>query len=348
LKFTKIDADGNIEIGWNPNGNQLSSTQYDSRNLQVKVINEEAGVMAVWTQNGNFSDIYAQVIDWSGNTTFSDGGVAISEADNDQGSISFDINQSRTHSLITWEDYRNGSDFEIFANVFDLQNGTIMGDEIQFSNDTTDQFKPIVKNIEDNEFFVVWEDGRGYYNEDPLLINGVDLYGSGYKMGYGMTTEVNGIPVCIAYHKQQDVNITNHQGSEYFLDWIDYRSSGKEDLANYYGRIITKSEYLSNKISCVDCDVPDSFSLSSAYPNPFNGSISFDYYVPSKESIEFTIYDLTGKEIINKLILPGSDGNHRISWDGRKSDGSSVSSGMYFYSFKSNKIINKGKVTYLK
>ena len=117
--------------------------------------------------------IYAQVIDWSGNTTFFDGGVPISEADNDQGSISFDINQSRTHSLITWEDYRNGSDFEIFANVFDLQNGTIMGDEIQFSNDTTDQFKPIVKNIEDNEFFVVWEDGRGYYNEDPLLINGV-------------------------------------------------------------------------------------------------------------------------------------------------------------------------------
>ena len=102
------------------------------------------------------------------------------------------------------------------------------------------------------------------------------------------------------------------------------------------------------KISCVDCDVPDSFSLSSAYPNPFNGSISFDYYVPSKESIEFTIYDLTGKEIINKLILPGSEGNHRISWDGRKSDGSSVSSGMYFYSFKSNNIINKGKVTYLK
>lgn len=348
LKFTKIDANGNIEIGWNPNGNQLSSTQYDSRNLQVKVISEEIGMMAVWTQNGNFSDIYAQVIDWSGNTTFSDGGVPISEADNDQGSISFDINQSRTHSLITWEDYRNGSDFEIFANIFDLQNGTIMGDEIQFSNDTTDQFKPIVKNIEDNEFFVVWEDGRGYYNEDPLLINGVDLYGSGYKMGYGMTTELNGVPVCIAYHKQQDVNITNHQGSEYFLDWIDYRSSGKEDLANYYGRIITKSEYLSNKISCVDCDVPDSFSLSSAYPNPFNGSISFDYYVPSKESIEFTIYDLTGKEIINKLILPGSEGNHRISWDGRKSDGSSVSSGMYFYSFKSNNIISKGKVTYLK
>ena len=133
-----------------------------------------------------------------------------------------------------------------------------MENEIQFSNDTTDQFKPIIKNIEDNEFFIIWEDGRGYYNEDPLLINGVDLYGSGYKMSYGMTTEINGLPVCIAYHKQQDVNITKHQGSEYFLDWIDYRSSGKEDLANYYGRIITKSEYLSKTLAILPQNIFDS------------------------------------------------------------------------------------------
>ena len=51
---------------------------------------------------------------------------------------------------------------------------------------------------------------------------------------------------------------------------------------------------------------------------------------------------------MNKLILPGLEGNHRISWDGRKSDGSSVSSGMYFYVFKSNSNIDKGKITYLK
>ena len=62
--------------------------------------------------------------------------------------------------------------------------------------------------VQDNEFLIVWEDERGYYNSDPLLINGVDLYGSGYIIGQGMTTDINGIPICIAYHKQQDVNIT--------------------------------------------------------------------------------------------------------------------------------------------
>lgn len=348
LKFTKIDSYGNTEVGWNPNGNQLSISQYDSRNLKVKVINEEVGMLAIWTQDGNFSDIYAQVIDWNGNLLFSNTGVIISDADNDQGNISFDINASKTHSLITWEDYRNGSDFEIYANVLNLQNGMIGDDEIQFSNDTTDQFNPLVKNLMEDEFLIIWEDGRGYYNEDPLLINGVDLYGSGFILGSGMTTEINGTPICIAYHKQENVNITNYQNSEYFLDWVDYRSSGKEDLANYYGRIITKSEYLTAKEFCIDCDIPKKFSLNSAYPNPFNGIISFDYFIPSKEPIDFTIFDLSGKIVTNKLILPNIEGNHRISWDGKMLNGTLVSSGVYFYEFKSKSNIYRGKVTYLK
>ena len=66
LKFTKIDSEGNIEIGWNPNGNSLSNPSYDSRNLTVKSVADESGVLAIWTQDGNFSDIYAQMISWDG------------------------------------------------------------------------------------------------------------------------------------------------------------------------------------------------------------------------------------------------------------------------------------------
>ena len=347
LKFTKIDTDGNLEIGWNPNGNDLSSSQFDSRNLEVKIINDEVGMLAVWTQDGNFSDIYAQVIDWDGNIHFNEN-IIISDADNDQGNISFELNQSGTHSFIAWEDYRNGSDFEIFADILNIQNGTLENNVIQFSNDTTNQYNPTVKFLQDNEFLIIWEDERGYYNQDPLLINGVDLYGSGYNIGQGMTTNQNGIPICIAYHKQQNVNITHHQNEEYFLDWIDYRSSGKEDLANYYGRMLMKAELLSNKIDCIGCEVPKAFTLNSAYPNPFNGSISFDYYIPQKEPVEFSVYDVTGSQVVNKLILPGFGGNSRITWDGKQANGHLVSSGLSFYVFKSNNSITKGKVTYLK
>ena len=61
LKFTKIDMNGDIEIGWNPNGNQLSTSQM-IQETYVKMSDEDIGMLAIWTQDGNFSDIYAQVI----------------------------------------------------------------------------------------------------------------------------------------------------------------------------------------------------------------------------------------------------------------------------------------------
>lgn len=348
LKYSKIDGDGNIEIGWNPNGNSLSGGSYDARNLQVKKIDDETGVFAVWTQNGNFNDIFGQVIGWDGNIAWDEGGIAICDAENDQENVSFQFNEAKNKSFLAWEDLRNGSDFEIYGQIVNLSDGALDGENIQFSVDTTDQYNPLIGHVQDNEFMIIWEDSRGYYNEDPLLINGGDLYGSGYVIGQGMTTDVNGIPICIAYHKQEQVNIIPHNGEEFFLDWIDYRSSGKEDLANYYGRTLMKAELLSNDSACDECKLPTQFSLKPAYPNPFNGAVTFEFELPAKESVEFKLYDLTGRVVADKLILPNFGGNYRIQWDGITSNGQLAPAGIYFYEFKTSSAIKTGKVTYLK
>jgi len=350
LMFSKIDANGNVEIGWNPNGNNLNIASNDSRYLQVEKISDDSGVLAVWVQQGNAADIYAQIIDWSGNQFWDSGGIIITDGANDQSNFTFAINEARSHSLLVWEDFRNGQNFEIYGQLLHLVTGSISESAIQFTsvvNDSLDNYKPNVKSITENEFIVIWEDGRGYFNQDPLLINGVDLYGSGYIIGQGLTTEVNGIPICIAYHKQQNINITDHGGGEYFLDWIDYRSSGKEDLANYYGRTLLKAELLSNDSGC-NCGVPSEFSLRSAYPNPFNGKINFEFKIHSQEGINFRIYDISGRLVSDKLIMPGFAGVYRVSWNGKSDDGRTSPSGIYFYEFVVNNIIKKGKITYLK
>ncbi|MFL2982855.1 MAG: T9SS type A sorting domain-containing protein [Candidatus Neomarinimicrobiota bacterium] len=349
LKFSKIDDQGNIEIGWNPNGNTLSSSSSDSRHLQVSALNDGSGLFALWIQDGNFSDIYAQFIDWDGNVLWDEGGVPIVEAENDQVNVTFQFNQTGSHVLIAWQDYRNGSDFDIYGEILDLNTGlTGQNGVLQFTSDTTDQYNPKMTSVQDDEFLIIWEDERGYYNADPLLINGVDLYGSGYIIGQGITTEVDGIPICIAYHKQQNVNITHHSDDEYILDWIDFRSSGKEDLANYYGRTLMKAELLSAS-SCSDCEpLPDEFLLKSAYPNPFNGKINFDFEMPYKQAVEFQIFDIRGNLVFDRLILPGFGGLHHISWDAKDMRGQDMASGIYLYKFQVNKYNYSGKVTYLK
>ena len=351
LKFTKIDQEGNAEIGWNPNGNSLSNSNYDSRNLQAKAIGSGNGVLATWVQEGNFSDIYAQLVDWSGEVQYATGGIPVVEEDNDQVELDFTFNELGTHAFLIWQDFRNGSDFEIYGDVLNLSNGSMESSgNIQFSVDTTNQYNPKAVSVQSNEFFVVWEDERGYYNVDPLLINGVDLYGSGYIIGSGMTTEPNGIPICIAYHKQQNINITKHQGEEYFLDWIDYRSSGKEDLANYYGRTLMKADLLSSTTACSGCalHLPQEFQLLSAYPNPFNGSLTFSFELPEKQAVNFAVYDLKGSKVYDRLYIPGVGGTYNVYWNAVNNLGQPVSAGIYIYEFYSNTTSKTGKVTYLK
>ena len=165
-----------------------------------------------------------------------------------------------------------------------------------------------------------------------------------------MTTEPNGIPICIAYHKQQNINITKHQGEEYFLDWIDYRSSGKEDLANYYGRTLMKADLLSSTTACSGCalHLPQEFQLLSAYPNPFNGSLTFSFELPEKQAVNFAVYDLKGSKVYDRLYIPGVGGTYNVYWNAVNNLGQPVSAGIYIYEFYSNTTSKKGKVTYLK
>ena len=347
LKFNKIDANGNTAINWPPNGYNLSNQSLEASNLSVKIISESEGVLAVWNQDGNFSDIYAQKINWEGLPQWENFGLPICTADNDQSEISFDIDGDGSYAFISWEDYRNGTDFNIIGKQVQINSGIVSAEDIYFSSDTTSQQKPLVTAVAPGEFILIWEDGRGYYNSDPLLINGVDLYGSAFIVGSGRTTGIDGIPIAVEYHDQKKAQMTQYDGEDYLLHWIDLRSSGKEDLANYYAKTIRRSDIL-NVEEDYHLTLPNSFRVDNAYPNPFNGKISFDFIISKPGLMEFKIFDITGKLVADNLVLSNAPGKHKISWDGRDRFGQLVASGIYYYHFKIGSNIDTGKITYLK
>ena len=347
LKYNRVELNGQVSTGWPPNGFNLSNQSIGADNLSVKKISDTDGVLAVWNQEGNFSDIYAQKIGWDGEAQWESNGTPISIEENDQSAISFDIDENGSSAFIVWEDYRNGSDYDIIGREIDLSSGPT-GSEIYFSSDTTNQQKPLVKSVAAGEYIIIWEDGRGYYNSDPLLINGVDLYGSAYVVGFGKTTGVDGIPISVEYHDQKKPAITKYSGEEHLLHWIDLRSSGKEDLANYYAKIIRRSDVLSSTNEEANVTIPSSFNIQSVYPNPFNGQVKFDFTINSPQLVQFNVYDISGRTIVDEIIMSGSKGYHQVSWDGKNVYGKMVSSGVYYYTFTlENKVVN-GKITYLK
>ena len=347
LKYNRVELNGQVSTGWPPNGFNLSNQSIGADNLSVKKISDTDGVLAVWNQEGNFSDIYAQKIGWDGEAQWESNGTPISIEENDQSAISFDIDENGSSAFIVWEDYRNGSDYDIIGREIDLSSGPT-GSEIYFSSDTTNQQKPLVKSVAAGEYIIIWEDGRGYYNSDPLLINGVDLYGSAYVVGFGKTTGVDGIPISVEYHDQKKPAITKYYGEDHLLHWIDLRSSGKEDLANYYAKIIRRSDVLSSTNEEANVTIPSSFNIQSVYPNPFNGQVKFDFTINSPQLVQFNVYDISGRTIVDEIIMSGSKGYHQVSWDGKNVYGKMVSSGVYYYTFTlENKVVN-GKITYLK
>lgn len=85
------------------------------------------------------------------------------------------------------------------------------------------------------------------------------------------------------------------------------------------------------KGSSVVNNVPNRYNLSQNYPNPFNPSTMISYSVPSASNVRLNVYSSDGKlvkELVNSVQEAGS---YNVTFEG-----SSLSSGIYFYTLSAN------------
>ncbi|MFL3007451.1 MAG: T9SS type A sorting domain-containing protein [Candidatus Neomarinimicrobiota bacterium] len=76
------------------------------------------------------------------------------------------------------------------------------------------------------------------------------------------------------------------------------------------------------------------FRLGKNYPNPFNPSTSFTYFIPKDEIIDIRIFDLNGKVVKNLVKEKKRVGHNSIKWDATNEQGQKVSAGVYLYSIE--------------
>ncbi len=77
---------------------------------------------------------------------------------------------------------------------------------------------------------------------------------------------------------------------------------------------------------CVYPYLPDDFSLSDNYPNPFNAVTRIRYSLPRSSNIKLTVYDMLGREVA--VLVNGTQG---AGYYEKVFDGSAFASGIYFY-----------------
>ena len=94
----------------------------------------------------------------------------------------------------------------------------------------------------------------------------------------------------------------------------------------------------------VEIGVPVKFDMSQNYPNPFNPVTKINFDLPVDSKITMVVYDVTGKEIakiVNNEFRKA--GYHTVQFNG-----SGFSSGVYFYSIKTDKNVMTKKMLLVK
>ena len=104
--------------------------------------------------------------------------------------------------------------------------------------------------------------------------------------------------------------------------------------------------YLSSEITSTEgvySGSPDKYSISQNYPNPFNPTTKISFSIPEMNNVQLKIFDILGREISTLMNEEKPAGTYEVELEG-----SSLSSGIYFYQIKSSKYSDIKKMLLIK
>jgi hypothetical protein len=92
-----------------------------------------------------------------------------------------------------------------------------------------------------------------------------------------------------------------------------------------------------------DGSTVEGFALAQNYPNPFNPSTMISYSVNSRTMVSLNVYDVLGKQVASIVNQVQNPGQYTASFDG-----SSLSSGVYFYKLIADNKVEAKKMMLVK
>ncbi|MDP6586018.1 MAG: T9SS type A sorting domain-containing protein, partial [Anaerolineales bacterium] len=89
--------------------------------------------------------------------------------------------------------------------------------------------------------------------------------------------------------------------------------------------------------------IPESYSLSQAYPNPFNPTTTLSFAIPVDNEVTLSIYNLQGREVSTLIDANMDAGYHSIVWDANAN-----ASGVYFVKMMAGEYVSTQKLMLIK
>jgi len=213
-----LDGRGNLK--WLAEGVPICKTdgeQYDP----ILVADGKGGAIIAWQdrRNGSDYDIYAQRIDAQGQVQWMANGVGISTARFDQ-ELTQGVADGSGGMIITWQDWRNGGNFDIFAQKIDFR-GILQwhSDGIGICTESEDQRNPQIVADNRGGAIITWQDkrtGRDY-----------DIYAQRVDSSGNPQWTTSGVPICTVENSQYDPRLAADGEGGAVVTWQDYRKGSE-------------------------------------------------------------------------------------------------------------------------
>lgn len=95
----------------------------------------------------------------------------------------------------------------------------------------------------------------------------------------------------------------------------------------------------------ISTEIPDGLKLSQNYPNPFNPETKINFSIPERTNVRLNVFNSAGQvveTIVNEQLNAGS---YTVTWN---ANGTSLASGVYFYTLVTNQKVETRKMLLIK
>ncbi|MCK4655332.1 MAG: T9SS type A sorting domain-containing protein, partial [Candidatus Cloacimonetes bacterium] len=311
-----VDENGNTAPGWEEDGKLICGAQGVQSNAKGLIVPQ--GLLIVWEDLRADSlyalDIYGQIVTEDGTTLWEDDGIPLVSLENDQSLSNFLYNDG---IVLVWEDFRSGTNYDIYMQKFDENGNEIWQDNgVEVIVDNFNQQSPYL--VSDGEDYMIFCENYESEGQSNLFAQMLDENGD-LIPGW----PEDGVVICDAIKNQKKPMAVTDSDYSYVI-YEDTRSSGKTDIYNIYAQKV--------RFEPVDVDEDEihheSYVLNQNYPNPFKSStaISFNLNPSTLKKAKVKIYNIKGQQV--RSINAESN---KLFWNGKDNSGKSVANGIYLY-----------------
>ncbi|MBD3287194.1 T9SS type A sorting domain-containing protein [candidate division KSB1 bacterium] len=143
----------------------------------------------------------------------------------------------------------------------------------------------------------------------------------------------------------------NYKSTSFLLPADQTAEAAQQIFYNVHsplGRAVRLQTYSTDVADAGNDGKPYTYKLYSNYPNPFNPATTISFDIAKQENVVLNIYNIQGKHVATLVDGELNAGNHTVKWNGTDNFGTSLSSGIYVYTLKTESFNASRKMLFIK